>query len=220
MRRTFATPVIALLLAGCGLLPATQSSRLHALPYSEVTAVTRCAISFAIRDFRLAGHLDRAEVVTGRSGTRLELSPADLWAAPLKEELRRSLGRSLETRWTGSRQVNHPWRFGEGPELAVEVSVDRLEPEAGLLQARIRWQGWILPKSAADSGADSKPITQGQFSRALTIDAGPAAQATAAAIARALDEFSAEVAGGASDQRGLADLCRNSVGLARHGEKR
>lgn len=201
MTRALTFVLMALLLAGCNVLPSQLSSRLHALPYIESASRAACAASFSIRDLRLAGHLDRAEVVTGHSGSLIEVSPLDLWASPLKDELRRALGHGLAARWIGARLVSHPWRFGETPDLALEVSVDRLEPIGHELQANIRWQWWTPATPAR------QPFAVGSLSRSLRLP-DSSASATVLAISQVVEATADALAAQGSDQVALAALCR------------
>ena len=132
----------AALAAGCGALGNKTPSRLHALDTRPAAAGAEraCALRFSVRELNLAGHLARPEVVTGRTGNRIEADADDLWAAPLATELRRIVALELADRLRGSQPVPHPWRLEEAPRLAVSIDVDRLEPAGGALQAAIGWR--------------------------------------------------------------------------------
>lgn len=157
--------------SGCNVFPEAGSATLHSLSAAPAGSPQRCAVSFSIRDLRLAGYLDRAEIITDRSGSQLQMSSLQLWAAPLKDELRRTIGRSVAERWSESRLVNHPWRFGETPDLAIDIAVEQLEPVAGNLAIQIDWQLLQLP---------NKSLSKGSLRRALAMPAAGAAGAVAA----------------------------------------
>ena len=74
---------ISALLPACGnLLPASQY-RMYALDTVPALKTAPCPTSFSIREFRVAGYLDRDELVTARDGARIITSADDVWAAPL-----------------------------------------------------------------------------------------------------------------------------------------
>lgn len=132
------------LLAGCasftnfGNKPA---SRLYALDVSTAPAPrAACGVRFAIRELRLAAHLERPEVVLAREGSRIVAEPSDLWAGPLAQQLRRELSRALVARLEGSQAAPHPWRLDETPQLALALDVDRLEAAGGTLHASVGWR--------------------------------------------------------------------------------
>ena len=163
----------------------------------------RCAANFSIRELKLAGYLDRSEIVTDRSESQVQASALHLWAAPLKDELRRTVGLAVSQRWENSRLVSYPWRFGETPAVALDISFDQLEPVAGRLQVQARWQ-LVVP---AASGRDSpKLIRYSNFHKTLS-PAGNDTHAVVVAINQALSQLSDEIAQSAADPASRTALC-------------
>lgn len=196
--------------SGCGLTPNMQSARLYALAVPASTSQARCAVSFGIRDVRLAGHLDRAEIVIARSGAVIQTSPLDVWAAPLRDDLRRIIGRSLAQRWDGSRLLPHPWRFGEVPVLAIDLQAEQLEPQGTVFEANVYWQMLRqTPTPATAAGVPAPALATGVFRQRLPMQGNDAAAAVAAmnnALSALADELSRQGVG----ESGLAQLCRTS----------
>lgn len=176
----------AMLLAGCASI-FTESAplRYHALVVPPAPGTSGCAVRFGLRPVGIPGYVDRNEVIVDRRGSELVLSPDDLWAAPLKGEITRALGEALAVRWTGSRYVAHPWRFGETPPWSLQVVFERLDPEAGVLAVRARW--------ALTVTADGSEIADGRADTQVGLESS-GARATATAIGRAVGELADRIA--------------------------
>ena len=200
-----ALPLVALL-AGCTGLITPSQSRLYALDAVPPGRTTPCPIGFSVRDVRVAGHLDRDELVVAREGARIRSSAEDIWSAPLKSELPRVLTRLLLARLEGSVAVPYPWRFNEQAALALDVDVDRLEPIGGELQAQLRWTV-VEPTTTP-----VRLIGRGSFDTRVAL-AGGAPDGTVRAIDVALGRFTDVLAGqAAADSRGI---CRAAATAAR-----
>ena len=200
--------VAAAVLAGCGgsLLPARgEPVRLYALQAVAPAQRMACPVRFSVRDARLAGHLERPEVVVARDGPRIEAPLGAQWAAPLAPELKRLLSRALADRLDGSVPVAHPWRLEDAPRLAVTVDFDRLEPEGDRLRAVGVWR---IADVAAGRGIDV-----GRFDEALGLADAPGTDRAAATVAaidvalgRLADRLATRVAAGAGADCGASIL--------------
>lgn len=180
------------LLAGCASFTNFGNkppSRLYALDVSAAPAKrASCGVRFAIRELRLAAHLERPEVVIAREGSRIVAEPFDLWAGPLAQQLRRELSRALVARLEGSQAVPHPWRLDETPQLAFVFDVDRLEAAGNVLHASV---GWRVVEVAANRQLASE---RSEIRRPL-VAAQPAVNgATAQSVVQAVDAALADVA--------------------------
>lgn len=194
--------------AGCTGLVATSQSRLYALDAVPPGVTTRCPVTFSIRDVRIAGHLDRDEVVVGRDGPRVHASSDDVWAAPLKQELPRLLTRLLTDRLAGSVSVPYPWRFGEQPALALNVEVDRLDPVDGALQAALRWT--VVEANATPS----RVVGRGSFETRVP-QTGTGAATVVRAIDVALGRFADTLAESAGREDVQRTICERQPGASR-----
>lgn len=180
------------LLAGCASFTNFGNkppSRLYALDVATAPAKRApCGVRFAIRELRLAAHLERPEVVLAREGSRIVAEPSDLWAGPLAQQLRRELSRALVTRLEGSQAVPHPWRLDETPQLALVLEVDRLEAASNVLYASV---GWRVVEVASNRQLASE---RSEIRRPL-VAAQPAVNgATAQSVVQAIDAALADVA--------------------------
>ena len=194
-----------LLLAGCGNLISSSQSRMYALDAVPATRKVPCPIGFSIREVRVAGHLDRDELVLMRDGPEIRASADDVWAAPLKTELPRVLTRLLLARLDGSVSVPYPWRFNEQPGLALNVEIDRLEPVNGELAATMRWTV-VQPTTTP-----ARVLNRGTFETRVPLE-GPGPTAAVRAIDTALGRFADALAElGASDP-GARAACAQAQG--------
>lgn len=174
------------LLAGCvSLLPAGAAVRYHALTRLPATEVATCAVRIGVRPVAIPGYVDRVEVLVERRGTELILSGTDVWAAPLRAELTRTVGESVAARWSGARFVPHPWRFGEEPTWILDVAFEELDPSGGQLTTRARWA--LLENST------STEIVSGRFDERLAVSGADAA-ATVNGISQAVAVLSDRIA--------------------------
>ncbi|UCE32257.1 MAG: membrane integrity-associated transporter subunit PqiC [Burkholderiales bacterium] len=197
--RAGAALVFGAALSGCTLVPNSAPADMYVLEAAAPRVGFDCALSFSVREVRLAGHLDRPEIVIGKVGARIETSQRALWASTPARELPAAIARALARRLRGSQIVPHPWRFGETPALAIEVDVDRLEPEGGQLVAEIRW-------SAAEPRGQSPAVARGSYVARVPMAAGDAA-ATAAAVVTALGGFVDALATRMAEHPQVGTLC-------------
>ena len=183
---------LSLLVAGCTTFAGFASkppSRLYALDVSTVPATrAQCAVRFAIRELRLAAHLERPEVVLAREGSRIVAEPTDLWAGPLAQQLRRELSRALTARLDGSQAAPHPWRVDETPQLALAIEVDRLEEASGALQSSVSWRVIEV--------ASNRQLASERWDNRRSIDKAPLATngTNASAVVQAIDAALADLA--------------------------
>jgi len=174
------------LLVGCvSLLPAGAPVHYHALAPLPANAVAVCSVRIGVRPVAIPGYVDRAEVLIERRGTELVFSGTDVWAAPLRTEITRTLGEAVAARWSGARFVPHPWRFGEEPRWALDVAFETLDPASGMLTSRARWALLELPAS--------KEIASGRSDERFPMPGADAA-ASANAISQAVAVLADQVA--------------------------
>lgn len=157
---------VLVLSGACSIFPTAATTSLYTLNLPAPIATQRCSANFSIRELKLAGYLDRAELVTDRSDAQVQASALHLWAGPLKDELRRTLGLAVSQRWTDSRLTSYPWRYGETPTVALDISIDQLEPVGGRLQIQARWQ---LLAMATSGRENAKLIRHANFQKSLSL---------------------------------------------------
>ena len=199
---TLATGTLSLLSA-CSILPTAANTSLYSLNLGTPGTSQRCTVSFSIRELKIAGYLDRAEVVTDRSDAQIQASALHLWAAPLKDELRRTVGLAVGQRWENSRLISYPWRYGETPAVALDISIDQLEPVAGRLHMQARWQLIGLNSPGREN---TRLIRNSNFQKSMNLPVNDA-NAVVVAINQALSLLSDEIAQSATEPASRASLC-------------
>ncbi len=192
-----------MLLSGCSILPTAANTSLYSLNLGPPGSSQRCMVSFSIRELKLAGYLDRAEVVTDRSDAQVQASALHQWAAPLKDELRRTVGLAVNQRWENSRLISYPWRYGEIPAVALDISIDQLEPVAGRLQMQARWQ---LLGLSSPGRENTRLIRHSHFQKSMSLPVSDA-NGVVVAINQALSLMSDEIAQAAAEPVSRASLC-------------
>ena len=158
IRLITALALMGLSLAGCGsLLPKPQpnSSGIYLLA-SPLKTVDRqdqsrsAQISLGVGPVRLPGYLDRREILTRVSQSRLDVSQNDRWAEPLDENLTHVLAQNLSVLLGSDAVISYPWPIAKGPDYRVTVEVLQFECNSALeAQLSARW--WVTDRN--DTGA-------------------------------------------------------------------
>jgi len=135
-------------LAGCAR---TQPARYYLLsgPPELATDAPATARRIGLGPVRLPEYLDRPQIVSQASPTRLQLSNAHRWAEPLAQSFARTLLANLGQALPGTQLVAWPWRAAQQPALQIAVDVQRFERAADgsmVLGAR-----WSVQRGATDS---------------------------------------------------------------------
>jgi len=179
-------------LTGCAALePRADPSRFFTLtPLSQVdrpqSQSNPAAISIGLGPVKMAGYLDRQQLVTRVSQNRFQVAENDRWAEPLEENFTRVLMENLTALAPTTGFVGYPWRANERPKYQLEIEVLRFEANsAANVELLARWQ---LRESATKRLARSQ---QTRLSPAIT---GSSTEAAVAALSAALGEFSREIA--------------------------
>lgn len=89
----------------------------------------------------LPEYLDRPQIVTRATGSRLELSNAHRWAEPLTASLTRALLANLERELPNADIVVHPWRSSLPIAHQVQIEVTRFDRGAdSAFHLSARWR--------------------------------------------------------------------------------
>ncbi len=125
-------------LAGCARTPPAQYYLLRA---PEATTAGRAdGPRIGLGPVRLPEYLDRPQIVSWASATRLELSNSHRWAEPLQQSVARALLAQLAQALPDAQLVPFPWRGAQSPPRQVAVDVQRFERAAdGTLHLDARW---------------------------------------------------------------------------------
>lgn len=89
---------LMLCLAACGSSPKTSFFALEPLPAAQATSVRTPTSPVMVDHVQLPSMLDRLALVTEGPGNQVHVSDTDRWAAPLDEQVRRTLTEELRQR--------------------------------------------------------------------------------------------------------------------------
>jgi uncharacterized protein len=181
----------ATLAAGCLFSPQPDKSKFFVLaPESSDSApVAPSSIGGAhqlvlgLGPINLPEYLDRSEVVTRVAPNRLELSPVDRWAQPLKSDFRQVMAQDLSAQLGTQMITFYPWYRTTHVDYQVRVDVFRFERDSsGTVKLVAHWQifdgdGAILYATDSNISEPLKPDESG-----------------AAAMSRALNDLTGQIA--------------------------
>jgi hypothetical protein len=127
------------LLAGCARTPPAQYYLLSS-PAGVAAQAPAPARRIGLGPVRLPEYLDRPQIVSWASPTRLHLSNSHRWAEPLGKSFARTLLANLGHALPDAQFLAWPWRATQQPALQVTVDVQRFERAAdGTLVLDARW---------------------------------------------------------------------------------
>ena len=143
-------------------------------------------VAIGIGPFSVAPHLNRLQIVTRESDTRLKMSEAHQWAAPLKDTIWNSLAINLAKELNTNRIYEVPSR--QKRTLAFRVGIDILRLEGQLGGDVELLSRWII------SSGDGKKELISKISHFLESTPIDDYEAYAEAQSRALTALSKEIA--------------------------
>lgn len=121
----------ALLLAGCARTASVSYYQLSAQETARPAPVAEAGkMVLGIGPVRLAEYLDRPQIVTRLSATRLQLADSHRWAEPLGENIPRVLGENLSALLGTDRILLHPWPISRATDYQLLVEVLHFENES------------------------------------------------------------------------------------------
>jgi len=132
---------------------------------------------------RIPGYLDRPQIVTGATGSRLELDEYHRWAEPLRDTLGRVLSENLAARLPRDHLLTFPWNRALTPDYQIEIDITRFHVNAeGVAELWATWsvlqhnQPVLLKKSRiaqpvqgndTDARITAQNLVLGRFGREL-----------------------------------------------------
>ena len=134
--------VVLLVLSGC-TTPPTRFYVLPALTGTETAAlssVVKPDLTIGVGPVTLPPYLDRPQIVTRASQTKLELGEFDQWAAPLQDTFARVLAENLSLLLGTDRVLLQPWP--RTAEVDYQVTVEVLRFDGGVggeVVLAVRW---------------------------------------------------------------------------------
>lgn len=130
--------VLLVALAGCARTPPAQYYLIYAP--EAATAGNADGPRIGLGPVRLPAYLDRPQIVSWASTTRLHLSNSHRWAEPLQQSVARALLGHLAGALPDAQIVPWPWRGAHSPPRQIVVDVQRFERAAdGTLHLDARW---------------------------------------------------------------------------------
>lgn len=181
--------LVTLLASGCSILgPRPDRSRFYTLVPAPAGAGKNPADGLAGRTIgigpvKLPGYLQRHEIASRVSPTRIQYSPLALWAEPLSQNITRVLQADLAADSGAARVVVWPWL--EHVDYQVVVEVARFEvgsPPGANLDAR--WTVRLAP------GGDVLASGEASIRRAIE---GRGTTDEVAALSAALSDFAQQL---------------------------
>lgn len=189
-RQYVVTALILVFLMGCASSPKTNFYTLNVIPAS--TDRTRISFPVQVAAVHLPPSLDRREMVRLSSENQVEIMDTDRWSAALDEMVRNVLSQDLAARLPEG-TVILPQAPAPRNTAKLVVAIAQFGPDAN---GNVRLDGsWTLLAAGAESPASKRDVQ---------ISAGPAptADATAAAMSRALSELANDIAAGLARSEG------------------
>lgn len=185
MRTTLAL-LSLLLLTGCGSSPETNFYTLSVTPVTTGRHSISSPVQLAA--VHIPPTLDRVKMVRMTNENSVQISETDRWSAPFDEMVRNILSQDLAALLPKGKVIlpRAPAPRGTG---TLVVTIATFGPDAG---GEVKLNGsWAL----LDNNSDAP-----ELERTFQIDAGPAAdaEATAAAMSRALSRLASTMAAGLS----------------------
>ena len=144
-----------------------------------------CGLALGVGPVQLPDLLDRAEIVTRRLADEIDRAEFDRWAEPLADSVPRVLAEDLSALVKTERIAIFPWDPEQAVRYQIVVDVLRFDGTLGgevVLDARWR----ILAGDGAERAVRRSVLTQPTV--------GPGYEALVAAMSRALEAFSREIA--------------------------
>lgn len=139
LRATLCIALVALLLVGCAHTPQPHYYVLSG-PREVTNNAARSGPAIGLGPITLPDYLDRPQIVTRATDSRLALSNEHRWAEPLPASFSRALLAHLEKALPTQDMVLHPWRSSLDIARQVQIEVTRFERgAAGAFRLSARW---------------------------------------------------------------------------------
>nr|WP_320192850.1 PqiC family protein [uncultured Desulfobacter sp.] len=120
-----------MMVSGCGLSPQSSFYLLKGTAPSTPLDQAGPDLSVGIGFVDLPTYLDRAEIVTRKSGNAMTVNEFQRWGAPLAHQIREKLMMDLSALLGTARVVLSPWERALSPEYQVDVTLLRFELNDG-----------------------------------------------------------------------------------------
>jgi hypothetical protein len=182
-----ATLTVLLAVAGCESAP-TRFYTLEAGATADAPAASTRSLTIGLGPVSLAKYLDREGVVKRESRYEVSVSELDQWAEPLDSLVPRVLAESLSRHLGTSEVYVIPRRRPPAVDYQIEAEIPRFDADAsGTVELTALWEVYSPGRD------DPLLIRRSNLQEEV---AGPGYAEVAAAMSRALEGLSAEMAQG------------------------
>ncbi|NTU42277.1 MAG: membrane integrity-associated transporter subunit PqiC [Nitrospirales bacterium] len=187
--KLFAVAGMMVLLAGCAGTPPSRFYTLHSIkdsaPYHESTATD---LPVALGPVEIPDYLDRPQIGTRTSQSEIFFSDFDRWAGSLREDIARVLSEDITELLTESSVTVSPMKWGANHQYRISVDIQRFD--------LLRGGKVVLNAQWSIIGRDRKKTLLTRASAFEEQAEGESYPAKIAAMSRALEKLSREIAGG------------------------
>jgi uncharacterized lipoprotein YmbA len=190
MKNKFLSLLALTILGSCTVFPDSPPARLYALELPAFSPVVNCPSSFALREVKIPGYLDRAEVVLSNESYKVSSSAQHLWASPLPKELTRLTARALQELLGGSVALPYPVRQYEKPEWIISMEVSRVHLGKDSFRMEITTTGHQVLKTESGAQANIRAnLIPFITSSSTEVAQAGVANAAAETVAKALSDL-------------------------------
>ncbi|MDJ0942529.1 MAG: PqiC family protein [Kiloniellales bacterium] len=184
--------VLSCILAACAESQPSRFYLLSSLPPAEAGESAK-PLSVGVGPISMPEYLNRPQIVTRDSSTKLALAEFDRWGEPLDELFSQAMAANLSALLKTERVYRLPRRRTASLDYQVEIDIFRFDAEAtGLVQLTARWSLY---------GKGGKKLLKTGTAN-LTEQAGPTPEDLAEGMSRVVERFSRNIAGEIGSRRG------------------
>jgi uncharacterized lipoprotein YmbA len=169
-------------IAACGR---SAPARFYTLaPTATAAAGSPLAVAVVVGPVTVPAAVDRPEFVVQVAPNRVEIDEFNRWIAPLDDAIARAVAGDLATLLGSSRVAPAPFAYGS-PDFGVQIDVQRFESAPG--GAVVVDAVWAVRPSAGGAARAGRTVAREEAG-------APGFDALAAALSRALETVSADIA--------------------------
>ncbi len=178
--------LLTLLLTACGSSPPVRYFSLETAD-APLPKTSASSTVVAFGPLRIPEYLDRKQMVTRGAGAEITVHEYSRWAEPMDESIHRIVASRLDNQLENVVVVAYPYLRAYHMEYRILGQVDRFDSDlAGQVVLQVQWSA---------IAEDTKPLIAPRRARYETRAANPGDPGDiAAAMSRALSEFSDDVA--------------------------
>ena len=182
---------LSCILAACAESQPSRFYMLSSLPPAEATGSGK-PLSVGVGPISMPEHLNRPQIVTRESDTKLALAEFDRWGEPLGDLFSQAVAANLSALLKTERVYSLPRRRTASLDYQVEIDIYRFDADqTGLIYLTARWSLY---------GKGGKKLLK-TGTTSLTEQASPSPDALASGMSRVVESFSRSIASEIGTQR-------------------